>query len=236
MQKISVYIISGLATDERVFRNIHFPEFIEVHFIAWKKPLRKETLDAYTARLIKEIDQSKPFVLLGLSFGGVIAQEIAKKTDPFETVIISSITSSKELPWYFRLIGKLKLNRIFPFGFFKFPNFFLNWIFGAKSRDDKKLLAGILRDADTSLIRWSVEQLLSWRSENKVEKNFRIHGTKDKLLPLKNKNSDAIITGGGHLMIYNKAQDVELILEGVFVDFRNFNLDFLREKGRPPRH
>jgi pimeloyl-ACP methyl ester carboxylesterase len=221
MQKIAVYIISGLATDERVFRNIHFPEFAEVHFIAWKKPLRKETLDAYVDRLIKEIDQSKPFVLLGLSFGGVVAQQIAKKIDPLETVLISSITSPKEIPWYFRLIGKLKLNRIFPFGFFKFPNFFLNWIFGAKSRDDKKLLAGILRDADTALIRWSVEQLLSWRSENNPEPIFRMHGTNDKLLPLKNKNADAILSGGGHLMVYNKADEVEVILEGVFVDLRS---------------
>lgn len=220
MEKIALYIISGLATDERVFKNIHFPEFVEVHFIAWKKPLRKETLDAYVDRLIKEIDQSKPFVLLGLSFGGVIAQEMAKKIDPLETVIISSITSAKEIPWYFRLVGKLKLNRIFPFGFFKFPNFFINWIFGAKTRDDKKLLAGILRDADTSLIRWSVEQLLSWRSENKPESIFRIHGTNDKLLPLKNKNADAIINGGGHLMVYNKAEDVELIIESVLTTLR----------------
>lgn len=220
MGKTALYIISGLATDERVFKNIHFPEFVEVHFIAWKKPLRKETLEEYIDRLLKEIDHTKPIVLIGLSFGGLVAQEMAKKINPFETVIISSIISAKEIPWYFRLIGRLKLNRIFPFGFFKFPNFFVNWIFGAKSREDKKLLAEILRDADTSLIRWSVEQLLSWRSENKSENIFHIHGTKDKLLPLKNKNADAIITGGGHLMVFNKADEVEIILEGVFVDFR----------------
>lgn len=216
MQKIAVYIVSGLATDERVFSNIHFPASIEVHFIAWKIPLRKETLNAYVDRLINEIDQSKPFVLLGLSFGGVMVQEMAKKINPLETIIISSIRSAKELPSYFRIIGKLKLNRIFPFGFFKFPNFIVNWFFGAKSRDDKKLMAGILRDADTSLIKWSVEQLLSWRNENPDETIFRIHGSKDRLLPLKNKNADAIVAGGGHLMVYNKADEVEIILDAFF--------------------
>jgi hypothetical protein len=220
MQKIAICIISGLATDERVFKNIHFPESTEAHFIAWKKPLRKETLDAYVDRLIKEIDQSQPFLLLGLSFGGIVVQEMSKKIQPLHTIIISSIVFSKELPWYFRLMGNMKLNRIFPFGFFKFPNFFLNWIFGAKTRDDKKLLAGILRDADTSLVRWSVQQLLSWRNEKAGESIFRIHGSNDKLLPLKNKNADSIIAGGGHLMVYNKAEDVELIIESVLTSIR----------------
>jgi pimeloyl-ACP methyl ester carboxylesterase len=221
LKKIALYIISGLATDERVFKNIHFPEYAEVHFIAWKKPLRKESLDEYVDRLLKEVDQSKQVVLLGLSFGGIVAQEMAKKMDPIEAVLISSVASPEEIPWYFRLLGRLKLNRIFPFGFFKFPNFFINWIFGAKSRDDKKLLAGILRDADTSLIRWSVEQLLSWRNKNKPESIFRIHGSKDRLLPLKNKNADCIIAGGGHLMVYNKANEVELVIESFLTSLRS---------------
>lgn len=213
MQKLALYIVSGLATDERVFQHIHFPASTEVHHIAWKIPLRNETLDAYVDRMIKEIDQSKPFVLLGLSFGGVMVQEMAKKINPLETIIISSIRSAKELPSYFRVIGKLKLNRIFPFGFFKFPNFIVNWFFGAKSRDDKNLMAGILRDADTSLIKWSVEQLLAWKNEKPDETIFRIHGSRDRLLPLGKNKTDALVSGGGHLMVYNKAEDIEIILD-----------------------
>lgn len=215
MSQRNLYIISGLATDERIFKNIHFPASVEVNFIAWKIPLRNETLDAYIDRLLKEIDRSKPIILLGLSFGGVAVQEIAQKINPIGTIIISSITSSKDLPWYFRYIGNLKANRIIPFGLLKFPNFGANWIFGAKSKDDKKMLAGIIKDADVTLLKWSVEQILNWKSKGEPKNLFHIHGDNDKLLPLKNNKTNVIIKNGGHLMIYNKAKEIERILENV---------------------
>lgn len=215
MQKPILYIFSGLATDERIFKNIHFPESVEVNFIAWKIPFRKETLEEYIERLSIEIDRSKPIILLGLSFGGLVVQEIAKKINPLGTIIISSITSSKDLPSYFRHVGNLKANRIIPFGLLKFPNFGANWIFGAKSKDDKKMLAGIIKDADVTLLKWSVEQILNWKSKGEPKNLFHIHGDNDKLLPLKKNNTDVIIKGGGHLMIYNKAKEIERILADI---------------------
>ncbi len=215
MKKTSLYILSGLATDERIFSNIHFPQSIEAHHIAWKIPSRKETFAAYIDRLVKEIDQSKPIILLGLSFGGVVAQEIAKKINPLCTIIISSIISHKELPWYFRQLGNVKVNRVVPYGILKFPNRGLDWIFGANSREDKNLLAGIIKDANVTLLKWSIEQILSWKNNAETKNLFRIHGDNDKLLPLKNNKADVIIKGGGHLMIYNKAEEVELVISSV---------------------
>ncbi len=219
MQKPVLYIFSGLATDERIFRNIHFPENVDVHHIAWKIPLRKEKLEEYIERLLKEMDRSKPIILLGLSFGGMIAQEVAKKINPVATIIISSITSSKNLPWYFRYVGRLKANRIIPVGLLKFSNFGADWIFGAKSEADKKLLAGIIKDADVYLLKWSVEQILNWKNKSVIPDLFHIHGDDDKLLPLKNNKADVIIKGGGHLMVFNKADEVEVILRNVIQSF-----------------
>ncbi len=213
MKKISLYIFSGLGTDERIFKNIHFPEFVEVHFIAWKKPLTKETLEEYIERLLKEFDLSKPIVLVGLSFGGVVAQEISKKINPLQTIIISSISSSQEIAWHFRVYGNLRLYQITPFRLLKFANFFINWFFGAKRSEEKKLMADIIRDADISLLKWSVKQILLWRSDKFPKNIFHIHGDHDRLLPLKNKNVDAIIKGGGHLMIYNRAEEIGNILK-----------------------
>lgn len=209
MARVNLYVFSGLGTDERIFRNIHFAEFCEVHHIAWKKPLRKETLDHYVDRLLEEVDSAKPFVFTGLSFGGLIAQEAAKKLPPLQTIIISSISSPKEISWYFRFAGKLKLNRLAPFRLLKFANRSVNRIFGAKRGEDKKLMAEIIRDADVDLLRWSVEKLLSWKNENPVKNLFHIHGDKDRLLPLKNKKVNVIVKGGTHLMIYNQAEEVE---------------------------
>jgi pimeloyl-ACP methyl ester carboxylesterase len=215
MAYVNLYIFSGLGTDERIFCNIHFPEFVNVHFIAWKKPLHKETLDQYVNRLLKEVDQTKPIVFLGLSFGGIIAQEAAKKIKPVQTIIISSISSPGEIPWYFKFAGKLKLNRLIPFRLLKLANRSVNWFFSAKRGEDKKLMAEIIRDADVKLLKWSVEIFLAWKNKNPVEV-FHIHGDKDRLLPLKNKKVNAIVKDGSHLMIFNRAEEVErLIVEAI---------------------
>ena len=208
---LNLYVFSGLGTDERIFCNIHFPESVNVNFIAWKKPLRKEALEHYVDRLLEEADQTKPLIFLGLSFGGIIAQEAAKKITPLQTIIISSISSPKEIPWYFRLAGKLKLNWLVPFRLLKLANRSVNWLFSAKRKEDKKLMAEIIRDADVDLLRWSVENFLAWKNENPVEV-FHIHGDKDRLLPLKNKKVNAIVKDGTHLMIFNKAEEVGKIL------------------------
>lgn len=218
MMHVNLYIFSGLATDERIFRNLHFPDFCEAHHIAWKKPLRKETLDHYIDRLLEEADSSKLFVFIGLSFGGLIAQEAAKKMQPLQTIIISSISSPQEIPWYFRFAGKLKLNRFAPFRLLKFASQSVNRIFGAKREEDKKLMAEIIRDADVDLLKWSVEKLLSWKNENPVENIFHIHGDEDRLLPLKNKKVNVIVKDGSHLMVFNRAEEIEKIIYNQLID------------------
>ena len=224
MKKISLYIFSGLGTDERIFRNIHFPEFVDVHFVTWKKPERKESLEKYIDLLLEEFDLTNPIVLLGLSFGGVVVQEVSKKINPLATIIISSLSTSQEMPWYFRMYGNLKLNKITPFGFLKSLSFFSNRIFGAKSSDSKKLIREIMHDADLTLVKWQIEKILSWRSEKPPLNFFHLHGDSDKLLPLKNKNVNAIIRGGTHLMIYNNAAEIEKIIERQLEkDYREFN-------------
>ncbi|MEO5644365.1 MAG: alpha/beta hydrolase [Bacteroidia bacterium] len=211
MQKIHTYIFSGLGVDERVFQRIHFPENVEVHFVKWKTPVRSnESLDEYILRLVT-IEINQPVILIGLSFGGIVAQQLAKKINPALTIIISSVSSPKELPWYFKLSGRLHLDRVTPFRLMKFPNFITNWIFGAKSREDKKLLQQIIRESDNKIIRWSVRQILNWKGATVAV--YHIHGTKDRLLPLKNVNVNAKVKDGGHFMVYNKAEEIERILE-----------------------
>jgi pimeloyl-ACP methyl ester carboxylesterase len=212
VKRFSLYIFSGLGTDERVFRNIHFPDFVDVHFVPWKKPLPKETLEEYIDRTLKEFDLTKPIVLIGLSFGGVVAQEISRKINPLGTIIISSISVSSELRGLFRLYGNLRLNRITPFRLLQRFHFGANWIFGAYNKEDKKLIDEVIRIGNIPLVKWSVEQILSWRREKQIANLFHLHGDNDKMLPLKNKNVNAIIKGGGHLMIYNRAEEVEIIL------------------------
>lgn len=199
-----------------MFQRIQFPDYVEVHFVKWEKPLKNESLNHYIDRLLKHFDLTKPIVLIGLSFGGVVIQEIAKKINPLHTIIISSISCSKEFPWYFRLAGNLCLHRITPFRFLKWANVIGQRIFGTKSTASRTLLEQYSKESDMDLLKWSVAQIIDWRSEKSYARFFHIHGSNDRLLPLKNKNGVAIVEGGGHFMVFEQAKEVEVILKEQF--------------------
>ena len=73
----------------------------------------------YAVRLSGAIDKSNPFVLVGLSLGGIMAVEIAKGFRPALTIIICFAPLSSQLPFYYRLAGKVNLLWVIPPTFFK---------------------------------------------------------------------------------------------------------------------
>jgi len=72
-----VYFISGLGADERVFQFIDLTK-IEHYFIKWNEPKKDESLSEYCLKLTEQIDKTNGIILIGVSFGGIIAQEILK--------------------------------------------------------------------------------------------------------------------------------------------------------------
>ena len=74
----------------------------------------KESLKSYALRLAGGINQSVPFAIIGLSFGGMLATEMATVLHPQRTVLVSSVPTKQQLPWYYRLCGMIKLNKLTP--------------------------------------------------------------------------------------------------------------------------
>lgn len=215
--KKSVVVFSGLGADERVFCNIRLESF-DVTFLQWESPIKNERLEHYAARLTDQIKTSKP-VLIGLSFGGIVALEVAKLIEVEKVILISSIQSPAELPILYKWSGCLKLHKIVPSWALKWPNFIGYWFFGAHSKADKHLLKSVLNDTDPRFLKWAIEQVLFWKSEWISSNIYHIHGDKDRILPLLDKKYTAVIRGGGHLMVYNKAEELNnklmKILKGV---------------------
>ena len=58
-EKTTVYFVSGLSTNEKVFSHIKLPETFEKKFISWKLPHRGESLSRYSLRMAEEINQKK---------------------------------------------------------------------------------------------------------------------------------------------------------------------------------
>ena len=209
-----IYFISGLGADERVFQKLIFPDTFVVKHIKWIKPIKKETIKEYAFRLSKQIDSSQPFSIIGLSFGGIMVIEITKILNPEKAIIISSIRKKNELPWYFKLIGNLRIHQIIPLRIFAKPNAFLFWIFGMKNDEERKLLSQIILDTNSFYLRWSLNAILSWRSGPLNPEILHIHGTKDRIFPIRFVNPNVKIENGGHFAVFSMADEIkkELII------------------------
>src|SRR5690554_4484413 len=103
-----VYIFSGLGVDKRVFDKIDFAS-LDVEFIDWIEPLKNEPINEYAHRISQKITE-KEVILIGLSFGGMMAVEVSKIVEVKKLILIASAKNRRELPKIYRVLGKLRLN------------------------------------------------------------------------------------------------------------------------------
>jgi pimeloyl-ACP methyl ester carboxylesterase len=209
---MNLYFISGLGADKRIFQNLVLPEVFRIYYIEWVAVSENETMESYCRRLSSQINQQEPFSLVGVSFGGVIAVELAKLLSPVQTVLVSSFCYKEEVPWFYILIGKSGIYKMLPPRILLRPNNIAFRLFGAYKPEIKILLKNILEDTDPAFFEWAIRQLFSWDNHWKPANLIRIHGTADKILPYKKIMGAIPVKGGEHLMVYSKSAIVSQIL------------------------
>ena len=202
---MKLYLIGGLGADERVFQYLNF-EF-PVQNIKWLPPNRKEKINDYVKRLSSQIDTENDFIILGVSFGGLVAIELAKISTPKLIVLISSIETHNQLPKLLVALGKIGLLNLVPNSLIKPPRFLRNYLFSAKN---KVLLDEIIKDTDPNFIRWALTTMINWKNKSNPFKTIRIHGTNDRLIPRKGNAIE--IKGGGHFMVVDNANELSEII------------------------
>lgn len=205
-----IYIFSGLGADESVFQRLDFSGF-STTFIKWTVPNDKETIENYATQLIDQITSNKP-ILIGLSFGGIMAVEVAKQIDTEKVILLASSKTKKEIPFYYRWAGQVGLHKLLPTKLLKSPNFITNWFFGTSSTFERQLLKQILLDTDPIFLNWAIDKIVRWTNNTPTKNVFHIHGTSDRILPLCFVDCNMTIKNGGHLMLLNKSDELNKII------------------------
>ncbi len=213
---MKAYFISGLAADSRVFKHIRLPDGFEAIYLDWIPPLQDEALREYAMRLSEKIDAGEKFMLVGLSMGGMIAVEIANHLHPVLTVIISSIPISTHLPNYFRFGARLYLHRMIPIRLIK-QAAIAKRLFTTETKEDKEMLKTIIRESDPVFIKWALAAIIGWQNVTVPDKLIHIHGSRDELLVMKYTRPTHIISKAGHLMVMNRAEEINRILEEILL-------------------
>ena len=199
-----------MGADHRAFSYITLPKGFEAIHLPWIKPDKNEPLAAYALRLGGAINPSAPFMLVGLSMGGMMAVEIAKKFPPVCTVLISSIPQSGQLPGYYRLAAKLNLG-------FLFPPTLLKKIVGLKKAVSpaSKLVTDMFRDCDNEFFEWAMYAVPGWENHQVPQPLYHIHGKRDLVLPIRLTQPTQVVARAGHMLVMTHPAVVNAFLAGV---------------------
>ena len=154
-----LYIFSGLGTDERVFQLLDFSGF-PTTFIKWLVPFESESIEHYASRLLAPIKTIRP-TFIGLSFGGLIAVELARQIEVEKIILIASAKTKNEIPFYYRWAGKAGLHKLLPTQLLRKSALISNWFFGATSIFEKQLLKTILADTDPTFFNWAIDKAIN---------------------------------------------------------------------------
>lgn len=209
----NLYIFSGLGADKRVFKYLDFSKY-NANFVDWILPFEKESIENYAKRLTKQITSEKP-ILIGLSFGGIMAVEVGKIIESKKIILIASAKNKSEIPFYYRLAGFLNLHKLIPTKLMKSSNFLSFWLFGINSKENKILLTEILKDTDESFLSWALDKIVNWKNTFNHKNLRHIHGTKDRILPIQFVKSYMKIVDGGHFMTIDKFEELNIVLENL---------------------
>ena len=211
----NVYCISGLGADERVFQYLDL-SFAYPVFINWINPLPGETLEAYAMRLKEKFISEKDPLIIGLSLGGMLATEIAKQLPEARVIIISSAKIKTELPFYLRMLRYIPAHKMLSYNLVKKTLAIQEYFLGAGSELSRQYEKTVADKANMHFYKWAISAIVTWQNKTAPSNVFHIHGSSDRLLPMRFVKPGFVVNNGGHLMIIENAAEVSAVLKQIF--------------------
>ena len=204
MSKIPVYFMPGLAASTAIFERIALPEDVfETYLLEWEIPMDNESLIDYAKRIADKIKHKNP-VLIGVSFGGILVQEMAKHIAVQKVIIISSVKSNLEFPRRLKIAKTTKAYKLIPMNLILNMESLAKFSFGEKVNQRLKLYEKFLSVRDIRYLSWAVEQVVLWDRTEVDATVVHIHGDMDDVFPIKYIKNCIVVKGGTHIMILNK--------------------------------
>lgn len=217
--KIHIYFMPGLAASSRIFEYIKLSEEKYIfHFLEWIAPeSEKETLSEYASKYLPLIKHQKP-ILVGVSFGGILVQELSHMLATRKVIIISSIKSRSEMPKRLRFLKNSKAYKFFPSKKLSQIDDFSKYDFHPHLKKKTELYNKYMIVRDEKYLNWAIHNVLHWNSALPQENIIHIHGNKDEIFPIKYIKNCIPVEGGTHAMIIVKARKISTIIETLLSD------------------
>ncbi|WP_395632439.1 alpha/beta hydrolase [Flavobacterium sp.] len=205
MTKIHVYFMPGLAASPTIFERIQLPvDLFEIHLLEWEIPLEQESLQAYAKRMAQKVTHEN-VVLVGVSFGGILVQEMKAFLQPKKVIIISSVKANTEFPRRFKIAKTTKAYKLIPTQLFENIESLMKFSFGSSIIKQRLVLyEKFLSVRNKHYLDWSIEQIINWERKDIDPEIIHVHGDADEVFPPKYIKEFIPVKGGTHIMILSK--------------------------------
>lgn len=199
-----------MAADARLFepQRYAFPRLVVP---PWIEPEPREPLREYAARLACTVASYSPALVGGVSFGGLVAMEMAVCLGLPSCVLISSVRTPAELPWRLRALRPLA--RLGP----ERLAVAADWVSRRSAQSIGRVTArriGQLLAPESSFLRWACWAALDWNPSPDARRlrTWQLHGSADRTFPIRQTRPDTVVQGGGHLLTLTHPREVNAFL------------------------
>jgi len=201
---IHVYFVPGMAANPSIYKNIKLPkEKFTTHLIEWFVPDKGMSLSDYAKKMCKNIEHTNS-VLVGVSFGGIMVQEMAKHISTKKIVIVSSVKTKSELPKRMLFSKYTKAHKLLPTGLVNNVELLAKYAFGDAAVKRIELYEEYLSVRDKYYIDWALDKIINWDQTSYFDNLVHIHGDKDPVFPIKHINNCITVKNGTHIMVINR--------------------------------
>jgi len=208
-----IYLLPGQGADCRLFKYIEFP--YDTVNLKFPVPEKKTTLREYAHGFIPRIDTSRPFILIGVSLGGMICSELTDTLEPDLTIVISSAKYRAELPGRYKFQKTIPLNKIIPKGMTKWGAKVLAPIVEPARKQDKETFRSMIEAKDPAYLKRTVDMVINWDKEDYDDRIIHIHGDQDHTLPHRKVKYDYLVEKGTHMMVYIRGDEVSKLINEI---------------------
>jgi len=223
----TVYLIPGQGADARSFAYLTWDPHLRPAALVYLPIEAGESMAQYARRMAAQIDTTRPFSLVGVSFGGMIAVEMAAFLHPQRLVIIASAKDGTEIAPRYHFMRFLPLHKIFGDKAIRRLSPLGRRLFEPDTRPHEAVYSAMIADKPAYFLPRAIDAMVHWpRPASPRPDLVHIHGTRDHTLPLRHvKQPTYTVQGGSHVMVMSHAAELSRILEKELAPERVFARD-----------
>jgi pimeloyl-ACP methyl ester carboxylesterase len=216
MTEKHLYLLPGLGAQSAIYERIRWPESWQVTHLEWMEPLPNESLSAYAKRWVAQIDCPKP-ILMGVSLGGMVAQEMALHCQAECVILLSSVQDPAHMGRWLKTLKYTQFYRLTPYLIALLPHPFLQILMAGRMKlNHQKWFNRYMRQRSFRYLSWALNVVFTWQQKDVNCPVYAIKGDRDIIFPLQ--PHEIVLPKAGHLAILTHAPLISSLLPKLMAD------------------